>query len=108
MIAFEVSLNGKRQCLAGVGETGILTAQLNWVERSEEQIRGVPDEMRANLAEKTLDLHVGGNSLQGQYHTWLSIPIQKGDKIEVVVKDAAEVDSPQTSQFLPLSPHTAA
>jgi hypothetical protein len=31
MRAFEVSLNGKKLCLAGIGDDGVLTAIVDWV-----------------------------------------------------------------------------
>jgi hypothetical protein len=33
MRAFEVSLNGKKLCLAGISDDGVLTAVVNWVPR---------------------------------------------------------------------------
>lgn len=45
MRAFEVSLNGKKLCLAGIGDNGVLTTIVNWVP-----LKGKGD----------LLLHVGG------------------------------------------------
>lgn len=36
MRAFNVSLNGKKLCLAGVGEPGVLSAIVNWVAGDRE------------------------------------------------------------------------
>ena len=35
MVALEVSLNGKQTCLAGVGETGVVSANVCWVRRTD-------------------------------------------------------------------------
>ena len=31
MLAFEIQINGKKKCTAGIGEPGVLTTTLTWV-----------------------------------------------------------------------------
>jgi hypothetical protein len=82
MRAFEVSLNGKRLCLAGVGDDGVLSAIVNWVTR-----KGTGD----------LFLEVGG--LISPAHEHVSWETQRrlrmGDSIRVKVVDASSVDRPK-------------
>jgi len=33
MICFEVKINGNKVCVAGVGESGVLSSIINWVKR---------------------------------------------------------------------------
>ena len=50
MTAFEVYLNGKRICTAGVGEVGVLSTSLAW--RGTQQHRGgkpVPSYLRLDI-----------------------------------------------------------
>jgi hypothetical protein len=36
MLAFEISLNGKKLCVAGIGDHGVLVAGVDWVVKGEE------------------------------------------------------------------------
>jgi len=36
MTCFEVEVNGKKVCVAGVGEFGVLTATLSWVRNRHQ------------------------------------------------------------------------
>jgi len=79
MRAFSVSLNGKKLCLAGVGERGVLSAIVNWVATD----RGAD-----------LFMHVGG--LANEEHVdWVKQKrLQVGDEIRVKVVEARSVDKP--------------
>ena len=83
MIAYEVSVNGERRCLAGVGARGVLSAILHWVnhEGSESNLR--VGGLRSDLAE-----HV----------TWLAQGLKVGDQVSVRVLEAEQVDSPTDSR----------
>jgi hypothetical protein len=79
MRAFEVYLNGKKLCLAGVGEDGVLSAIVS-----------------LGRGEGNLCLDVGG-LLTGthDYVTWIGQePLAVGDKIEVKIVKSDEVDEP--------------
>jgi hypothetical protein len=54
MIAFEVSLNGKRVCTAGVQDFGVLSAIVSWVRRRPAQSRD------GKTIEEELTVEVGG------------------------------------------------
>jgi hypothetical protein len=79
MQAFEVHLNGKKLCLAGVGDDGVLTAVVTWVGSK----RG-----------SDLFLHVGGLVSPSEEHvSWVrQRPLGVGDKIAVRVVKKKEVD----------------
>jgi hypothetical protein len=81
MRAFEVSLNGKKLCLAGIGDDGVLTTIVNWVTR-----RGEGD----------LFLEVGGLiSLTEEHVSWIKQkPLSVGDKIQVKIVEASSADKP--------------
>ena len=78
MYAFKVSLNGKKLCLAGVGERGVL-AIVNWVARD----RGTD-----------LFMEVGG--LANEEHVaWIKQKhLRVGDEIRVKIVEAGSVDKP--------------
>ena len=77
MLSFNVSLNGKKLCLAGIGKRGVLSAIISWVasERGED-----------------LFLQVGG--LANEEHIdWIDQKrLQVGDEIRVEICDAESVD----------------
>jgi hypothetical protein len=79
MRAFKVSLNGKKFCLAGVGDRGVLTAIVDWValDRGEQ-----------------LSLQVSG--LVNEEHLKWTGPkgLRVGDEIRVKIVETASVDRP--------------
>jgi hypothetical protein len=85
MRAFDVSLNGKKLCSAGIGDDGVLSAIVNWVTR-----KGTGD----------LFLEVGGLvSTVDEHVKWVNQkPLQVGDTIQVTVVDAKSVDEPTRKQ----------
>jgi hypothetical protein len=82
MRAFEVHLNGKRLCLAGIGNDGVLTAIANWV---------VGD------GRKDMWLRVGGLILPADEHiSWPNWKLRVGDEIKIVVRETTSADKPPT------------
>jgi len=81
MRAFAVSLNGKKLCIAGIGDDGVLVVAVNWVSR-----KGVGD----------LFFHVGGLiSPTGEFVDWTDNKRLRGnDRIEVKIVEAKSVDEP--------------
>jgi hypothetical protein len=85
MIAFDVYLNGERLCVAGVGDSGVLTACATWVSHSLEMnldVGGVRRDERGSPA------HV----------RWTDTPIRVGDEIRIRVTDAAEISAAPVEQ----------
>jgi len=81
MRAFEVSLNGKKLCLAGIGNDGVLSAIVNWVTGDQ-----VSD----------LSLEVGGLVSPIQEHVaWVRRkPLRVGDVIGVKIVETRSTDRP--------------
>jgi hypothetical protein len=79
MRAFKVSLNGKKLCLAGVGERGVLSAIVNWV---------------AGDHGADLFMEVGGLASE-EHVAWVSQKrLGVGDEIRVKIVEARLVDKP--------------
>src|SRR5258708_2890131 len=79
MRAFRVSLNGKKLCLAGVGERGVLSAIVNWV---------------AGDHGADLFMEVGGLASK-EHVAWVSQKrLGVGDEIRVKIVEARSVDKP--------------
>jgi hypothetical protein len=81
MRAFEVHLNGKKLCLAGIGDDGVLDVSANWV---------------ASKRGSDLFLHVGGLISPTKEHvSWVrQRRLDLGDKITVRVVEKKAVDEP--------------
>jgi hypothetical protein len=79
MRAFKVSLNGKKLCLAGVGEHGVLSAIVNWV-----------------AGDRGADLFMEVGGLASEEHVaWIRQKhLRVGDEIRVKIVDAGSVDRP--------------
>jgi hypothetical protein len=81
MRAFEVHLNGKKLCSAGVGSDGVLTAIVTCVQGKKAS---------------DVFLTVGGLVSRTEEHvSWVrQRPLRVGDKIQVKIVKAASVDPP--------------
>ena len=81
MRAFEVYLNKKKLCIAGIGNDGVLDAMVNWVARGG---RG------------DLFLDVGGLvSPAEEFVRWVNQrPLRVGDQVHIKIIEADAVDKP--------------
>ena len=81
MRAFEVHLNKKKLCVAGIGDDGVLSAIVNWVTGK-------------NGAD--LFLETGGLiSPTSEHVSWIhQRPLQIGDTIQVKIVETDSIDEP--------------
>jgi hypothetical protein len=91
MIAFEVQLNGKKICTAGVGKSGVLTTSLAW-RGSQPYQKGGP-----SVAEY-LRLDVGGLAGSGEHLRWLDRKLKRGDVVSLKVVEVDSVDKARERQ----------
>jgi hypothetical protein len=91
MIAFEVRLNGRKICTAGVGKLGVLTTCVSWRGPQPYQ-RGGP-----SVAEY-LRLDVGGLAQSGEQLRWLERKLKRGDLLDIKVVEVACADEPWRRQ----------
>jgi hypothetical protein len=94
MKAFEITLNGTRQCTAGV-EDGVLTAILSFVRRTT-------DETKQAAASESLDIRVGGLANIGpgisEQVEWLYHTLSVGDEVTIKILELQECDEPSTRE----------
>src|SRR5271166_6264051 len=97
MICFEVKLNGKLVCTAGVGSPGVLSAILSWVKRDPtRRPNGLSDDQ---WSAESLDFSVGGTVTHGedghQFLDWLRHhELSVGDEIAIKVLNQDTWDPP--------------
>ena len=94
MIAFEVHLNGKKLCTAGVGDVGVLGLGLSW--------RGPqPYKKGERPIAEYLRLDVGGiTSSLVEHVRWVDRKLKRGDMVGIKVVELASVDKPRTRERL--------
>jgi hypothetical protein len=81
MLAFQVRLNGKRICLAGIGDDGVLSTAITYVPfRQRRETR----------------LYVGGLVLpQNEHVRWKQVSLRVGDEVRLKVVETKTVDRPR-------------
>jgi len=89
-VAFDVFVNGKKLCRAGVGELGVITAIVSWVRRAAS----ASENASANSEE--LLLEVGGlyhDAARSNVHKrWAHLYLAPGDRVNVRIVRAASFD----------------
>lgn len=100
MIAFDIFVNEKKVCTAGVDSAyGMLTSILSWAKRDLSRF---PAEVRSNVSGEELKLVVSGqkslddNDLENLQ--WKGCDLKPGDEIRIAVVDVDRVDAPVSSK----------
>ena len=95
MLAFEVYINGKKRCTAGIRGPCVLTAALCWVLR----------EPGSRRKRQQLTLGVGGLTVRSDEDLqWLQRELQRGDEVTIRIIEAAQVDKPRITRRLRATP----
>src|SRR5215203_1397036 len=96
MLAFEIYINGKKGCTAGISGPCVLTACLSWVLREPKSRRG---------KRKELKLGVGGLvNHSDEDLEWLSRDLRPGDEVTIRIIEAAKVDKPKKRRHVRATP----
>jgi hypothetical protein len=78
MIAFQIQLNGKTLCNAGVGDAGVLGAHVSWIRRNKGLVRSI----QGRRMRQELILDVGGLTSERDEHVrWLHRNLKVGDQV---------------------------
>jgi len=81
------SVNGKKQCVAGIARDGVVSAILSWVERGDEH---------PELPREDVSLRVGGlDSKRDEHVDWLTRDMAVGDEIVLRIVDVRKPDAPK-------------
>jgi hypothetical protein len=94
MTVFDVYLNGRKICRAGVGEDGVLTAIVTWARLTGTAARTA--RRLGRRAEET-NLQVGGLA-DDTHRRWAGRNLKAGDRVTVAVVKANEFDAPIRQQ----------
>src|SRR6185369_12739065 len=96
MICLEISINGEKVCLAGVGATGVVSAHVTWTKRRTEH--NSSEESQDKTTGENLFCMVGGLAHKDDDHSshlhWLYQKIRVGDEVTIRVINAETPDQP--------------
>jgi len=88
MTVFDVSVNGRKICRAGVGNAGVLTTIVTWAH-----VRPAPARGKRGRARNETRLHVGGLA-HDTHRMWAGRMLKAGDRVTVSVLKADTFDPP--------------
>jgi hypothetical protein len=95
MIGFEISIDGKKACTAGVSSSGVTSVVASWVSRPSGD--AAPGQPSARFEEE-LTLEVGGLTHDPDgapvHVRWLRQPLRPGQQIIVAVVETEAADPP--------------
>jgi len=96
MVAFEVYINGKKKCTAGIAGPAVLTAAVTWVLRNPAA---------RHLRRKEMNLGVGGMvSRSDEFRDWVQRDLRVGDEVTIRIIESATVDKPKKRRRLRATP----
>ena len=88
MTVFDVFLNGRKVCRAGIGDEGVLTALVSW-----SHVRPAQERAGRTRARIETQLQVGGLA-KHSHRTWVGRRLNTGDRVTVSVVNADTFDRP--------------
>lgn len=93
MIVFEIVINGRQACRAGVGRAGVVSANINWVGGSPRAPRkgGRTQSGEASIDVGGLYVNKDGTNL---HLDWLNRVVRPGDEILVRIVESPATDRP--------------
>ena len=100
MICFEIYINGKKTCTAGVdSEYGVLSTMLTWLRRDLNEF---PAESRGDIQAEELKLDVSGHKSHGKKDVenlkWISKSLSVGDDINIKIIESEKHDAPESKR----------
>jgi hypothetical protein len=87
MLAFEIQVNGKRKCVAGLGEPGVLSMILTW---------HLDEPKGRRTSTEDIALRAGGLVSRTYEHVdWGRRALRRGDEVVIRVVEVGEADPPK-------------
>jgi len=89
-LRFDITVNGKRVCLAGSGRYGVLSLAVTWVRRNPRNRPSSKSEEKWNREECNLRI---GAVTRGWQEAWEKVALKAGDEITIRIlgRGAAEM-----------------
>lgn len=91
MICFEVTINGKKVCTAGIEGIGVLTAIFDFARRKKDG---------EEIVQEGPHLKIGGLNCHGKNDDenldWVKRHLSVGDEVSIRIIDSLQIDQPKT------------
>ena len=94
MLVFDVFLNGRKLCRAGVGQGGVLTAFVTWAASQ----RGTPRRVRGSRPYRTKPVLQVGGLADDTHRNWCRRMLATGDRVTIRVASADAFDPPASEE----------
>ena len=108
MVCYEVWINGRRACVAGIGNLGVLSALVTWVKRERW---GDDEPCTSEGLVESLHMRVGGLMHHGKdtvYLDWITDqPLSVGDELQIKIIDLDKCDPQLPAKLIAQSSSSA-
>ncbi|MGH9907867.1 MAG: hypothetical protein ACRD8U_20045 [Pyrinomonadaceae bacterium] len=91
MICFQIDVNNETVCTAGIGEFGVLTATISWVQNRDQTSKNRRQVLGIALNVGGLTDHASG---EDEFMEWIKKRLSVGDEVRLRIVEAAECDEP--------------
>jgi hypothetical protein len=100
MVRFELLINGKKICVSGIEEYGVLDAILHWVKRNPKSYNPEKHSTFEEWIEEELEIRMGGldstNPRISKHIEWDKRSLKVGDELTLRILPPGEIDLPRS------------
>jgi hypothetical protein len=101
MICFEVQVNDSKICRGGLGQFGVLSSVISWVNNRERPDENGTQSVSLNVG--SVSLNVGAltspENAPGEFVTWVRENLTVGDEVSMKIVEAIDADEPVERQL---------
>ena len=92
---FQIVINGRKICTAGIKDYGVLSAIASWVLRDPAKYDSQKHPSLEEFSAEELDFRVGGLLNDGTHVEWHKQEVKPGDEITIKILKSGEYDEPK-------------
>ena len=92
---FQIIINGKEICTAGIKDYGVLSAITSWVLRDPAKYDANKHPSLEEFTAEEMSFTVGGLLNDGSHVEWEKREIKPGDEITIKILESGEYDKPK-------------
>ena len=95
---FQVIINGKKICTAGIKEYGVLSAIASWVKRHPAKYDPNKHPSLEEFTAEEITFSLGGLLNDGVHVQWDKREIRPGDEITIKILEQGQYDEPEKKE----------
>ena len=92
---FQIIINGKKICIAGIKDYGVLSAIASWVKRDPTKYDSNKHPSLKEFTDEETSFHIGGLLNDGSHVEWHRQKIKEGDEITIKLLESGKYDKPK-------------